>query len=449
MAKHTMDLTTGPVTKKLLLFMLPILASNLLQQFYTAADTAVVGKFASETALAAVGSTSHLTSLLLSLFVGLATGTNVVCAKYRGAQNEDKLRSCMHTSLLLGLACGLFLGSVGFALTRPILELMGSPDTVIDQSTLYVRIFFLGVPASLLYNFASAILRAHGDTKRPMIILGISGLMNVLLNLLFVIVLHMDVAGVALATIISQYFSMAAALYMLFTPNGEFKMNVKELKFDSADVGEIVGIGLPTGINSSLYGIANVILQSTVNSFGDVVMAASAASTNVTAFMHIIMGAFSTACVSFTGQCAGAKKFDRIEKMLVSCIVGSTIGILLYDVVVTIFHREFLGCFTNNPEVVNIAREKLLLNSWGYLVCCISDPLVGVMRGSGRSTMPTVLNISGICIPRLLWIFFIFPLNPTFLMLNISYPVSWGISTVVQVCYYLNIRKKIKAELAI
>ena len=449
MSKHTMDLTTGPVTKKLLLFMLPILATNLLQQFYTAADTAVVGKFASETALAAVGSTSHLTSLLLSLFVGLATGANVVCARYRGARRQENLRKCMHTSLLLGLACGLFLGTVGFLLTRPILVLMGSPENVIDQSTLYVRIFFLGVPASLLYNFASAILRAHGDTRRPMIILGISGLMNVLLNLLFVIVLRMDVAGVALATIISQYFSMVAALLILFDPKGEFKLNLRELRFDSASVGEIVSIGLPAGINSSLYGFANVIFQSTVNSFGDVVMAASAASSNVTAFMHIIMGSFSTACVSFTGQCVGAKKFDRIERMLVCCMVGSVAGLLLFDGVVTLFHRELLGCFTNNPEVVSIAMQKLLLNSWGYLPCCISDPLVGVMRGTGRSAMPTVLNVSGICIARLLWIFFIFPLNPTFLMLNISYPVSWAISTILQVCYYLRVRKKIKVELAV
>lgn len=448
MAKHTMDLTTGSVTKKLLLFMLPILATNLLQQFYTAADTAVVGKFASETALAAVGSTSHITSLLLSLFVGLATGANVACARYRGAQNKFKLRICMHTSILLGLVCGLFLGIVGFILTRPILVLMGSPENVIDQSTLYVRIFFLGVPASVMYNFASAILRAHGDTKRPMVILGISGLLNVLLNLLFVIVFRMDVAGVALATIISQYFSMAAALFLLFDPKCEFKMSRKELRFDSEAVREIVQIGLPAGINSSLYGIANVILQSTVNSFGDVFMAASAASSNVTAFMHIIMGSFSTACVSFAGQCSGAKNFNRIEKMVVSCIIGSMLSILMFDLVVTAFHRTLLGCFTNNPEVVSIAMGKLLLNSWGYLPCCISDPLVGCLRGTGRSTMPTVLNICGICIPRLLWIFFIFPLNPTFVMLNVSYPVSWAISTVLQIVYYLHCRKKIQAELA-
>ena len=448
MAKHSMDLTTGSVTKKLLLFMLPILATNLLQQLYTAADTAVVGKFASETALAAVGSTSHLTSLLLSLFVGLATGTNVVCAKCFGARNREKLRVYMHTSLVLGAICGLCLAVAGFALTRPILVLMGSPKNVIDQSTLYVRIFFLGVPASLMYNFASAILRAHGDTKRPMVILGISGLVNVLLNLLFVIGFHMDVAGVALATIISQYFSMAAALYLLFNPKNEFRMKPRELRLEAAAVGQILRIGLPAGINSSLYGIANVILQSTVNSFGDVYMAASAASSNVTAFMHIIMGSFTTACVSFAGQCSGAKKFDRIEKMLVSCIVGSTLSILLFDAVVTLFHRELLGCFTNNPEVVTIAMEKLLLNSWGYLVCCISDPLVGALRGTGRSTMPTVLNVGGVCITRLLWIFLIFPLNPTFLMLNVCYPVSWGFSTVLQVVYYLHCRKKIQAQLA-
>ena len=259
LAKHTMDLTTGSVTKKFLLFTLPILASNLLQQFYNAADTMVVGKFASETALAAVGSTGSLITLILSLFTGLSAGTNVACANHFGAKNQDKLRACMHVSLLLGLVCGIGLMAVGVAFARPLQVMMGSPYNVIDQATLYIRIYFLGVPASLLYNFASAILRAHGDTKRPMILLALSGIVNVLLNLLFVMVFHMDVEGVALATIISQYLSMAAALYLLFDPKGDCAMKKRELKMNGESVEEIVRIGVPTGINGIVFSLSNVI----------------------------------------------------------------------------------------------------------------------------------------------------------------------------------------------
>jgi putative MATE family efflux protein len=285
MAKHTMDLTTGSVTKKLLIFTMPILASNLLQQFYNAADTVVVGKFASDTALAAVGSTGSLTALILSLFIGLTAGTNVACANHYGARNREKLRKCMHTSILLGVICGIGLAIVGFALARPLQFMMGSPDNVIDQATLYVRIYFCGVPASLIYNFAAAILRAHGDTKRPMIILALSGVVNVLLNLLFVIVFHMDVAGVALATIISQYLSMVAVLYLLYDPKGECAMQKSEMQLDKAAILEVVRIGVPSGVNSALFSLSNVIVQSTINSFGDIIMAGNAASGSIGGFV--------------------------------------------------------------------------------------------------------------------------------------------------------------------
>lgn len=448
MAKYTMDLTSGSVTKKLIIFTLPILASNLLQQFYNAADTVVVGKFASDTALAAVGSTGSLISLLLSLFIGLAAGTNVACANHYGARNRDALQRSMHTSIVLGAICGVALAMVGFILARPLQVMMGSPDNVIDQATLYVRIYFCGVPASMIYNFAASILRAHGDTKRPMIILAISGVVNVLLNLVFVILLHMDVAGVAWATIISQYLSMAAALYLLFDPKGECAMNVRKLRLDAESVKEIVAVGVPSGINGTVFSLSNVILQSTINSFGDIIMAGNAASGSITGFVYLITASFSTACISFAGQCRGAKKYDRIDKLLVSSMLGGMLGVAIASVFVTIFPRTLLGLYTNNPEVLESGVGKLLLISWGYIIYCVGETAAGCMRGMGYSSMPTILNICGVCIPRLLWVFCIFPLHPTFFFLNICYPVSWVISGALQMWYYFRCRKKLRMAVA-
>lgn len=444
MAKHTMDLTTGSVTKKLLLFTLPILASNLLQQFYNAADTMVVGKFASETALAAVGSTGSLISLILSLFTGLGAGTNVACANYYGARNRVKMRACMHVSMLLGLICGFALMVVGVAFARPLQVMMGSPYNVIDQATLYVRIYFLGVPASLIYNFSAAILRAHGDTKRPMIILALSGIANVLLNLLFVTVFHMDVAGVALATIISQYLSMAAALYLLFDPKGECAMQMRELKMNRDAVVEIVRVGVPSGINGIVFSLSNVILQSTVNSFGDVIMAANSASGSISGFVCLIAASFSVACVSFAGQCRGAKQYKRIDRLLINSIAGSVIGVCGASLLITLIPRVLLGLYSNNPEVIENSVERMVMVSWGYVLYAVGESTSGCLRGMGYSVMPTILNICGICVPRLLWVFFIFPLSPTFLMLNICYPVSWLISAVLQLVYYFSVRRKLR-----
>ena len=448
MTKHTMDLTTGSVTKKLMLFTLPILASNLLQHFYNAADTVVVGKFANDTALAAVGSTGSLTALILSLFTGLAAGTNVVCANHYGARNREKLRNCMHTSVLLGVICGIGLAIVGVALARPLQVMMGSPESVIDQAVLYVRIYFCGVPASLVYNFAAAILRAHGDTKRPMIILALSGVVNVLLNLLFVIVLHMDVAGVALATISSQYLSMVAVLYLLYDPKGECAMQKSEMRLDKEATLEIVRIGVPSGINGAMFSLSNVIVQSTINSFGDIIMAGNAASGSIGGFVCLTAAAFSTACVSFAGQCRGAKQYKRIDQLLVSSSIGGVVGVCIVSVVITLLPRTLLGLYSSNPEVIESAVEKTILISWGYVLYAVAENAAGCLRGMGYSTMPTILNICGICIPRVLWIYCVFPWYPTYFMLNLCFPVSWLISMVLQVWYYLHIRKKLRKVVA-
>lgn len=446
MAKHSMDLTTGSVMKKLLLFTLPILASNLLQHLYNAADTVVVGKFASETALAAVGSTGSLIALLLSLFTGLAAGTNVACANHYGAKNREKLRACMHVSLLLGLICGLVLMVVGVVFARPLQVMMGSPYNVIDQATLYIRIYFLGVPASLIYNFASAILRAHGDTKRPMIILALSGVLNVLLNLLFVMAFHMDVEGVALATIISQYLSMAVALYLLFDPKGDCAMERRELKFHKESVAEIVRIGVPSGINGIVFSLSNVIFQSTVNSFGDVVMAANTAGVSLGDFVCLIAASFSTGCVSYAGQCRGAKQYKRIDSLLTKSITAALVGVFSAAILITLMPRTLLGLYSNDPQVIEKAVGRVIMVSWGYSIYAVGESTSGCLRGMGYTAMPTFLNVCGVCLPRVLWIFLIFPLCPTYFMLNICYPVSWLISAALQVGYYLHIRRKLHLE---
>ena len=444
--KYTMDLTEGSVVKQLLLFALPILATNILQHLYNAADVMVVGKFATETALAAVGSTGSLTVLVTTLFTSLAIGTNVSCANHFGARRQENLRKSMHTSMILGLVSGILLMLIGMVFARPLLEMMGSPENVIDQATLYMRIIFCGIPASMLYNFASAILRAHGDTKRPMIILSICGLVNVGLNLVFVIFLSMDVAGVALATIISQYLSMAVALYLLFDKKGECAMTMQEMHPDWQSAKEIISVGIPSGINGIAFSLSNVILQSTINSFGDIAMAGEAAASSIAGFVYWIPAAFGTASVSFTGQCCGARKYDRVDKLLWYGIGFSCLGVALTSVAFTIFAPELIGCYSDHPEVITMGAQKLILISWSYLIFPLGEVGLNCLRGLGHSAIPTVMNVGGICATRLLWIFFVFPLYPTLLMLNVCFPVSWAISGLLQMWYYYRCRKHLQLQ---
>ena len=305
--KNKMDLTEGSVLKKLLLFAIPIILTNILQQLYHAADMVVVGNFAkdSTTALAAVGSTASITSLCLNLFIGLAVGANVVCARLFGAKKEEELRRAMHTSVLLAALCGVGIGILGVIFSRPLLVMTGSPADVIDHATLYMQIIFMGQPGSLVYNFGAGILRSHGDTKRPMYILMSSGLVNVILNLVLVIGFHLDSAGVAIATVVSYYLSAAAVLWILFSPHGEFRLSFSELRL-SKELRDVTGVGIPSGLNSMVFSLSNVIIISALNSLGGVVLAGNSAAHNVDATLYQVLVAFYTACISFTGQNCGA-----------------------------------------------------------------------------------------------------------------------------------------------
>ena len=316
MAKNKMDLTRGSVLKSLLLFAIPIVLTNILQQLYHAADMIVVGNFAQDStaSLAAVGSTNSITALCLNLFVGLAVGANVVCAKLFGARKEEELRRAMHTSILLAALCGVGIGLFGFFTARTLLIWTSVPETVLNEATLYMQIIFLGQPGSIVYNFGASILRSHGDTKRPMYILMTTGLVNVLLNVLFVAVFHLDAAGVALATIIANYLSAGAVLWILFHPEGEFRLRVSELRIGRA-VRPIASVGIPSGLNSMLFSFSNVIIVVALNTLGETVLAANSAAHNVDAMLYQIILAISSACISFVGQNVGAKRYDRVDRL--------------------------------------------------------------------------------------------------------------------------------------
>ena len=443
-AKHTIDMTRGSVLKKLLIFAFPLCISNLLQQLYHATDVIVVGKFAADgvQSLAAVGATNSITNLLLHMFIGISAGANVLCANRLGAKDEKGLRSLIHTAIPLATACGLFLGVFGFFLTPLVLKWMGCPSDVIAEATTYMQIIFLGQPANILYNFGSGILRAHGDTKRPMYVLMVTGFVNVLLNLLFVIVLHLDSAGVAIATIIAHYLNAAAVLYMLFRSDGDYRMKFSALRFDLKEVASIAKVGIPAGLNGIVYSISNVIIVSAVNSLGTVAVAATSASTSVSGIAHTVCTAISTACVSFSGQNYGAKNFKRIERVYWCGIALGVSFMTVISLAFTLFPDFFLGLYTNDPEVIRVGFPKLMLNNWGYLFCVFADMSNCCLRGMKRASGPTLANMLSVCVPRLAWVLLVFPHLPQTLgMICIAYPLSWGLCGITMLIYFYKVKR--------
>ena len=444
----TMDLTKGSVVKKFISFTLPIMMTMILQHLYTVADRIVVGQFAEngKFALAAVGSTSTATSLFVNLFTGMAAGTNVICANKRGARDEKGLTLCTHSSMLLSVLLGLFVGTLGFVLCKPLLILLGTPADVLDLATLYMRLYFVGIPAVAIYNFGSSILRAHGDTKRSMYILSLTGLINVGLNLVFVIVLHMSVAGVALATIIAQYVSMAWMLCILFSPKGAYKMQFKRLKLHTPSLSAVARVGIPAGLNSMVFTVSNLLLQSSLNTFGSTAIAGKTAALDISTLVYQSIGASYLACTSFSGQCYGARNYKRIDELVVKSIGVCWIYVFTVAGLCTVFPKQLLSLFNSDPEVIRIGTELLQINVWGYVIYSISEITLGCVRGMGRSGMPSLLNFLGICVPRIIWILLIFPLNREITFLYLCYPISWSISAVLQLIYYLRVRKKLNAE---
>ncbi|MBR4865020.1 MAG: MATE family efflux transporter [Oscillospiraceae bacterium] len=447
--KHVMDLTTGSVTKKLLTFVYPLLIANLLQHLYQATDNAVVGRFVGKEALAAVGSTSSATTLILNMIVGLAVGASIVNGNLLGAKKHVELRRSMHTSLVLAFFGGIVMAIVGNLVARPMLLFMSCPEDIVDDSLVYMRIILCGAPGTMLYNFGSGILRTHGDSKRPMFIMGISGLVNVILNLVFVLYFGMTVDGVAYATIISKYLSAICVLLILFDPKGEFKLTRKELKFNLKECMNIIKVGVPCGINGIVFSFSNVIVQGAVNSFGSVIIAGSVASNNITAFLYQILLAFYSACVSFSGQCYGALKPKRITKVVFTSLGLCCSFMMLVSLMLTLWPAPFLSIFNADPDVIVAGTVKLIIMSWSYVIYAASEIILGCLRGMRKTSISTGLNIFCICGIRLLWIWYICPLDPlNYGLLYLCYPVSYIFSLTGLVIYYVIAKKELEKKAA-
>ena len=428
---YEMDMTAGAILPKLLLFSLPLILSSILQLLFNAADVIVVGRFEGENALAAVGSTGALINLIVNIFMGLSVGANVVIARYYGAGQYKDTSEAVHTSVTVSVIGGAILAVFGFIMAHTLLVWMGSPAEVLPLATLYVKIYFLGMPFNALYNFGSSVLRAVGDTQRPLIYLTLAGIANVILNLLFVAVFHMGVAGVALATIVSQAISAILVLLCLLRTEGAIHVDLRKLRIHAEKLLEIARIGLPAGLQGAFFSLSNVLIQSTVNSFGNIVMAGNSVSANIEGFIYVAMNALHQAAITFTSQNFGARKYLRIRRIcLLSVLTVTVIGILL-GAIALVFQTPLLSIYSTEPEVIAAGIIRMNIIASTYFLCGIMDVLCGVLRGLGSTIAPMIISVLGACALRIFWIYCILPFDRTLQMLYISYPVSWAITAAV------------------
>lgn len=439
---YRMDMTEGPLTSKIIRFTIPVMLTAILQLLFNTADVIVVGRFTGKTALAAVGSTGSLINLLVSLFMGLSIGTNVLVARYQGARDDKSVSETVHTSIALGVIGGLILLIIGIAATRPLLEMMATPEDVIDQSTIYMRILFLGMPLNLILNFGAAILRAIGDTKRPLYYLTIAGIINLFLNIFLVTVFSLGVAGVAIATVISEGVSCALILLCLKHETGAIKLYLNKIRINPEKCIDIMKIGLPAGLQGCIFSISNVLIQSSVNSFGSTVMAGNTAASNIEGFVYVSMNSLHQTCISFTSQNFGAGKFKRIKMVLINCLVIVAITGLLLGNSAYFFGKYLLSAYNNEPEVISYGLIRLSIISTMYFLCGLMDVMVGAMRGIGYSILPMIVSLIGACGLRIVWIYTVFVQFRTLDILFISYPVTWTITFLSHLtCYFIVTRK--------
>ena len=448
-ARYEMDMTTGALLPKVLAFSGPLILMGVLQLLYNAADIIVVGRFAGSQSQAAVGSTGSLINLLVNVFMGLSVGTSVLVARYYGAGDVSRVQKGVHTSITVALVSGVAVGAFGLILAKPLLRMMDSPEDVIDLAALYIRIYFAGMPANMLYNFGAAILRAVGDTKRPLYYLSLAGLVNVLLNLLLVIVFHMGVAGVAIATVASQLISAVLVIRCLMHTSTAIHLNLRRLRIDGPSLREIVRVGLPAGLQGSIFSISNVLIQTSVNSFGSIAMAGNTNASNLEGFVYTAMNAIHQADITFASQNYGARKFDRVRRVLWCClgtvaVIGLGMGLLF-----VLLDRELLSIYNGAEEVIAFGLRRMLIILPTYFLCGLMDVMVGQLRGVGYSVMPMIVSLTGACALRVVWILTLFqiPEYHTLEVLYLSYPVSWAVTFAVHMaCYLLIARKKLAAE---
>lgn len=440
---YEMDMCNGPIFGKLLVFALPLMLSGILQLLFNAADIVVVGKFSGSHALAAVGSTGALINLFVNVFIGFSIGTNVLVAQYFGARDEKNVHETVHTSILLGIVGGFILIVAGMVFAKPMLEWMDTPEDVLSHAVLYMRIYFIGMPAMLVYNFGAAILRAIGDTRRPLYYLLCAGVINVILNLFFVIVLDMGVAGVATATVISQIVSAILIVRCLMHSDGIYRLDLHELKIYKRKMVHIAKIGLPAGVQGAVFSLSNVLIQSSVNSFGSIAMAGNTAAGNIEGFVYTSMNAVYQTALSFTSQNVGGERQDRIPKIVFQClaivtVVGAVLGNLAYQC-----GPFLLNIYSSDPEVIQYGMSRMQIICQWYFLCGIMDVAVGILRGMGYSVMPMLVSLAGACGLRVLWIFTVFVWKHSLFVLYLSYPITWTITLAVHfICFFVIWKRK-------
>ena len=446
-AHYEMDMTQGPLLGKIIRFSIPLILTGLLQLLYNAADIVVVGRFAGSNALAAVSSTSALINVFVYLFMGLSMGGSVLVAREYGAGNMKGVSEMVHNAIALAIVSGLLAGALGMALCRPMLELMGSPEEVREMSVLYLKIYFAGSLFNMLYNFGAAILRAVGDTRRPMYYLTLSGVVNVALNLLFVLGLRMSVAGVALATVASQALSAVLVLGRLLHAESAIRLRLSKLRIQKDRLISQLKIGFPAGLQATISAGANVLLQSAVNSFGADVMAGNGASGNIEGFIFVVMHAFYTAVLTFTSQNVGAKKPERIGRIMLLCQLCSAVASFVLCMAAHAFGPQLLGLYSTNPNVVEMGMVRMSIICSTYFLCGVMDTFVGGLRGMGNSLVPMFIYITGACVFRIIWIYGVFPFHRTLPFLYLCWPISWIITGSAQAVCFLITKKRLTNRL--
>lgn len=441
MKKYEIDMCNGPLLKQIIIFAVPLMLSGILQLLFNAADIVVVGRFSGSDSLAAVGATSSLINLLVNLFIGISVGANVLFGRFCGAQDEKNASETVHTAICIAIYGGILMIFVGILLARPMLELMGTPENVISLSTIYMRIYFLGMPGFMIYNFGAALLRAVGDTRRPLYFLTVAGIINVIGNLILVVGFNLGVAGVAISTTVSQYISGFFVLRCMHQDDGVLKIHRDRLHFHKDKLIKMLKIGLPAGLQGMIFNISNVLIQSSINSFGSIIIAGNTAASNIEGFVYTAMNAVYQTSLSFTSQNMGAKNYNRVDQILIRClgfvsIVGLVLGIGAY-----LSGNILLSIYSTDPQVIAAGILRLSIVCSSYFLCGMMDVIVGSLRGMGYSIMPMIVSLTGACLFRVIWIFTIFAIDHSLFVLYISYPISWILTFIVHFICYLKVRK--------
>lgn len=445
--KYEIDMCNGSIMDKLISFSLPLMLSGILQLMFNAVDIVVVGRFSGSQALAAVGSTTSLINMFTNLFIGVSLGANVLAARFYASGRSKEMSETVHTSITFALISGIVMVFAGLFFSRFALELMATPSDVIDQSALYMKIYFLGMPFFMLYNYGAAILRAVGDTKRPLFFLIVAGLINAGLNMVLVIVFNTGVAGVAIATVISQMVSCTLVLRCLYQSDSNYQLRFSKLTLKKHHLKQIFQVGIPAGIQSTVINFSNVLLQSSVNSFGSIAMAGYTAANNIFGFLFVAVNSVTQACMSFTSQNFGVGKWKRMDKVLVDCMILSVTVAVLLGGGAYVFGPELLQIYTKDPQVIQCGVEILLYTTVTYFLCGLMDLFPGALRGMGHSAVPMFLSVIGTVGTRIIWIFWVFPQHRSLDWLFISYPASWIATIVLQVLCFWFVRKRVHKKL--